>query len=167
MAEASLDFAIARSSMAILSFRWSSWSMFFLNKQLMCWRIRLERCALIPPLVEVFSVSYGRRRRTAPAKVAFGDGGKSARLCASSLSPAPPSQFICMRSFRRVLELLAGRRRWIKTKNTPMHQGESAWLPLCVVLVINDNLYGLMFVLRFYCRCVHKFCLISICWSQY
>ena len=27
--------------------------------------------------------------------------------------------------------------------------GESAWLPPCVVLVINDNLYGVMFVLSF------------------
>ena len=26
---------------------------------------------------------------------------------------------------------------------------ESAWLPPCVVLVINDNLYGLMFVLSY------------------
>ena len=31
------------------------------------------------------------------------------------------------------------------------HQGtaESAWLPPCVVLVINDNLYGLIFVLSY------------------
>ena len=43
---------------------------------------------------------------------------------------------------------------------------ERAWLPPCVVLVINDNLYGLMFVLSYSCRCVHKHCLISICWSQ-
>ena len=27
--------------------------------------------------------------------------------------------------------------------------GESAWLPPCVVSVINDNLYGLMFVLSY------------------
>ena len=33
---------------------------------------------------------------------------------------------------------------------------ESAWLPPCMVLVINDNLYGLMFVLSYICRCVHK-----------
>ena len=43
---------------------------------------------------------------------------------------------------------------------------ESAWLPPCMVLVINDNLYGLMFVLRYICRCVHLLCLISICWKQ-
>ena len=49
-----------------------------------------------------------------------------------------------------------------------LHQrpGESAWLPPCVVLLINDNLYGLMFVLSYTCKCVHKHCLISICWSQ-
>ena len=27
--------------------------------------------------------------------------------------------------------------------------GESAWLPPCMVLVINDNPYGLMFTLRY------------------
>ena len=31
---------------------------------------------------------------------------------------------------------------------------ESAWLPPCVVLVINDNLYGLMFALRY----LHRSC---------
>ena len=35
-------------------------------------------------------------------------------------------------------------RRW-----TP----ESAWLIPCMVLVINDNLYGLMFALSYICRC--------------
>ena len=30
---------------------------------------------------------------------------------------------------------------------------ESAWLPPCVVLIINDNLYGLIFVLSYTCRC--------------
>ena len=34
-------------------------------------------------------------------------------------------------------------------------EGESAWFPPCVVLVINDNLYGLIFVLSYICRCVH------------
>ena len=43
---------------------------------------------------------------------------------------------------------------------------ESAWSPPCMVLVINDNLYGLMFALSYICRCVHLRCLISICWSQ-
>ena len=38
----------------------------------------------------------------------------------------------------------------IKTGLTPVWMtGESAWLPPCVVLVINDNLYGLMFVLSY------------------
>ena len=32
---------------------------------------------------------------------------------------------------------------------------ESAWLPPCMVLIINDNLYGLMFALIYICRCVH------------
>ena len=32
---------------------------------------------------------------------------------------------------------------------TKMGQIESAWLPPCVVLVINDNLYGLKFVLSY------------------
>ena len=45
-------------------------------------------------------------------------------------------------------------------------QSESAWLIPCMVLVINDNLYGLMFVLSYICRCVHLSCLISICWNQ-
>ena len=44
--------------------------------------------------------------------------------------------------------------------------GESAWLLPCMVLVINDNLYGLIFVLSYIRRCVHMSCLISICWNQ-
>ena len=32
---------------------------------------------------------------------------------------------------------------------TKMGEIESAWLPPCVVLVINDNPYGLMFTLRY------------------
>ena len=32
---------------------------------------------------------------------------------------------------------------------TPLGPVESAWFPPCVVLVINDNLYGLMFVLNY------------------
>ena len=32
---------------------------------------------------------------------------------------------------------------------TKMGEIESAWLPPCVVLVINDNIYGLMFVLSY------------------
>ena len=39
---------------------------------------------------------------------------------------------------------------------------ESAWLPPCMVLVINDNLYGLMFVLSYICRCVHW-----VAWSPF
>ena len=34
-------------------------------------------------------------------------------------------------------------------------EAESAWLLPCMVLVINDNLYGLMFVLSYVYRCVH------------
>ena len=33
-----------------------------------------------------------------------------------------------------------------------MGMGERAWLPPCVVLVINDNLYGLMVALSYICR---------------
>ena len=33
---------------------------------------------------------------------------------------------------------------------------ESAWLIPCMVLVINDNLYGLMFALSYIYRCVHQ-----------
>ena len=51
-------------------------------------------------------------------------------------------------------------------QSKPQWAGESAWLPPCMVLVINDNLYGLMFVLSYICRCVQLSCLISICWSQ-
>jgi len=36
----------------------------------------------------------------------------------------------------------------------------------CVVLVINDNPYGLMFALSYTCRVVHRQCLKSICWIQ-
>ena len=36
---------------------------------------------------------------------------------------------------------------------TKMGEIESAWLPPCVVLVINDNLYGLMFVLSYLSVC--------------
>ena len=43
-----------------------------------------------------------------------------------------------------------------------MGEIESAWLPPCVVLVINDNLYGLMFVLIYICRCVHKRSLLDL-----
>src|SRR3954464_8667377 len=38
-----------------------------------------------------------------------------------------------------------------RTYSTP----ERAWMPPCVVLVINDNLYGLMCKLSFTCRFVH------------
>ena len=34
---------------------------------------------------------------------------------------------------------------------TKMGETESAWLPPCVVLVINDNLYGLMCALSYIC----------------
>ena len=33
-----------------------------------------------------------------------------------------------------------------------LEDAESAWLPPCVVLVINDNLYGLIFALRYLYR---------------
>ena len=33
-----------------------------------------------------------------------------------------------------------------------MGEIESAWLPPCMVLVINDNLYGLIFALSYICR---------------
>ena len=33
-----------------------------------------------------------------------------------------------------------------------LSKAERAWLPPCVVLVINDNLYGLMFALSYTCR---------------
>ena len=36
---------------------------------------------------------------------------------------------------------------------TKMGEIESAWLIPCMVLVINDNLYGLMFALSYICRC--------------
>ena len=36
--------------------------------------------------------------------------------------------------------------------------GESAWLPPCVVLVINDNLYGLIFALSSMCRLSFRLC---------
>ena len=40
--------------------------------------------------------------------------------------------------------------------------GESAWLPPCVVLVINDTPYGLMFTLRYsYRSCPLEF----MCWT--
>ena len=43
-----------------------------------------------------------------------------------------------------------------------MGEIESAWLPPCVVLVINDNPYGLMFTLRYsYISCPLKF----MCWT--
>ena len=56
----------------------------------------------------------------------------------------------------------------LRCDNSPEEVGgvESAWLIPCMVLAINDNLYGLMFVLSYICRCVHLSCLISICWSQ-
>ena len=39
-------------------------------------------------------------------------------------------------------------------------------LPLCVVLVINDNPYGLMFSLSLYEGIFHRYYLYSICWIQ-
>ena len=36
----------------------------------------------------------------------------------------------------------------------------------CVVLVINDNPYGLMFALRYFCRFVHRHHFGSMCWIQ-
>lgn len=39
-------------------------------------------------------------------------------------------------------------------------------LPLCVVLVINDNPYGLMFSLSLYERIFHRYYLYSMCWIQ-
>ena len=55
------------------------------------------------------------------------------------------------------------------------HQSERAWLPPCVVLVINDNLYGLIFALSSMCRLSFSLCqdhllikakLVFMCWSQ-
>ena len=43
-----------------------------------------------------------------------------------------------------------------------MWEIESAWLPPCVVLVINDNLYGLMFALSTFVGLVH-----SNAWTPY
>jgi hypothetical protein len=39
-------------------------------------------------------------------------------------------------------------------------------LPLCVVLVINDNPYGLIFSLSLYEGIFHRFYLLSMCWIQ-
>ena len=39
-------------------------------------------------------------------------------------------------------------------------------LPLCVVLVINDNPYGLMFSLSLYEGIFHRYYLFSMCWIQ-
>jgi hypothetical protein len=39
-------------------------------------------------------------------------------------------------------------------------------LPLCVVLIINDNPYGLIFSLSLYEVIAHKNCLKSMCWIQ-
>ena len=39
-------------------------------------------------------------------------------------------------------------------------------VPPCVVLVINDNPYGLMCILRYPYRLVHRQCMNSICWVQ-
>ena len=39
-------------------------------------------------------------------------------------------------------------------------------LPLCVVLVINDNPYGLMFSLSLYEGIFHRYYLYSMCWIQ-
>ena len=47
-----------------------------------------------------------------------------------------------------------------------MGEIERAWLPPCVVLVINDNPYGLMFALRYSCRFVYRHHFGSMCWIQ-
>ena len=56
-----------------------------------------------------------------------------------------------------------------------MGEIESAWLIPCMVLVINDNLYGLIFALSFMCRLSFSLCqdhllikakLVFMCWSQ-
>ena len=58
---------------------------------------------------------------------------------------------------------------------TKMGEIESAWLIPCMVLGINDNLYGLIFALRSMCRLSFSLCqdhllikakLVSMCWSQ-
>ena len=58
---------------------------------------------------------------------------------------------------------------------TKMGEIESAWSIPCMVLVINDNLYGLIFVLSSMCRLSFSLCqdhllikakLVSMCWSQ-
>src|SRR5680860_862206 len=43
---------------------------------------------------------------------------------------------------------------------TKMGEIESAWLPPCMILVINDNLYGLIFALSYICRL--SFCLLVL-----
>ena len=47
-----------------------------------------------------------------------------------------------------------------------MGEIESECVAPCVVLVINDNPYGLMFVLSYSCRFVHWHRLNSMCWIQ-
>ena len=47
-----------------------------------------------------------------------------------------------------------------------MGEIESACVAPCVVLVINDNPYGLMFALRYSCRFFHWHHLNSMCWIQ-
>ena len=47
-----------------------------------------------------------------------------------------------------------------------MGEIESACVAPCVVLVINDNPYGLMFVVRYSYRFVHWHRLNSMCWIQ-
>ena len=47
-----------------------------------------------------------------------------------------------------------------------MGEIESACVAPCVVLVINDNPYGLMFALRYPYRSCHKKWLEFMCWTQ-
>ena len=46
------------------------------------------------------------------------------------------------------------------------HGSWKCMMPPCVVLVINDNTYGLMFSFRYFCRFVHRHHLNSMCWIQ-
>ena len=48
-----------------------------------------------------------------------------------------------------------GRSAW---RDSGQHIGESAWLPPCMILVINDNLYGLIFALSSMCRLSFSLC---------
>jgi hypothetical protein len=45
------------------------------------------------------------------------------------------------------------------------HACKGTW-PLCVFLVINDNPYGLIFLLSLYEGIAHMNCLKSMCWIQ-